>query len=148
MSEFLVNHYNEIKALHLIAIVAWFAALFYLPRLFVYHVDAPVGSAMSETFKVMERRLLKAIMTPAMLATWLFGMLLLSAEPGWMTGGWMHVKLTIVLVLNGFHGFLAVCVKQFAADDRGRSGRFYRVINEIPTVCLIAIIYLAIVKPF
>ena len=148
MSDFLVSHYNEIKSLHLIAIVAWFAALFYLPRLFVYHVDAPIGSDMSETFKVMERRLLKAIMTPAMLATWLFGILLLSAEPSWMTGGWMHIKLTIVLALSGFHGFLAVCVKRFAADNRGWSGRFYRIINEIPTVCLVAIIYLAIVKPF
>lgn len=135
------------KSLHLIAMVAWMAALLYLPRLFVYHAEAPVGSPQSETFKVMERRLLRAIMTPAMIATWLLG-LYLAWQGGFLRSGWLHAKLLIVFGLSAMHGYLSVTVRRFAADANHRSPRFYRFINEIPTVALIAIVLLAVVKPF
>jgi putative membrane protein len=136
-----------LKAFHLIAMVAWMAALFYLPRLFVYHVDAPIGSVQSETFKMMERRLLQAIATPAMLATWLFGLLLATAG-GWFGAGWLSVKLLGVLLLSAFHGCCVGWVRRFASDSNQHSARFYRIANEIPTVLLIAIVLLAVLKPF
>lgn len=139
--------YLWLKALHIIAVIAWMAALLYLPRLFVYHVEAPVGSAQSETFKVMERRLLRAIMTPALLATWGLGLLLVW-QGGWWWSGWLHAKLALVLALSGLHGFLAVCVKRFAADRNTRTSRFYRVLNEGPTVLMILIVILVVLKPF
>lgn len=139
--------YLWIKAAHVASVIAWMAALFYLPRLFVYHVDAPVGSAQSETFKVMERRLLKAIMAPAMAATWIFG--LWAAFAGaWWTDGWLHAKFALVLVLSGFHGACARWTRDFAADRNTRPARFYRIANEVPTVLMLAIVVLVIVKPF
>ncbi|WP_181703449.1 protoporphyrinogen oxidase HemJ [Chthonobacter albigriseus] len=139
--------YAWLKVGHLAALIAWMAALFYLPRLFVYHVDAPVGSAQSETFKVMERRLLKAIMTPAMIATWIFG-LALAWQGGWFSDGWLHGKLALVLALSGFHGACAKWLKDFAADRNTRPGRFYRIANEVPTILMILILILVVVKPF
>ncbi|GLS54017.1 protoporphyrinogen oxidase HemJ [Methylobacterium gregans] len=139
--------YDWIKALHIIALIAWMAAMLYLPRLFVYHAALPPGSeAQSATFKVMERRLLKAIMTPAMIATWVFGLTL-----AWMSGYyaslWLQLKFVLVLAMSGAHGFLARTVKDFAADRNTRGDRFYRVINEVPTLLMIAIVILAVVKP-
>ena len=139
--------YPTLKTLHIVALVAWMAGMFYLPRLFVYHADVPVGSPQSELFKVMERRLLKAIINPAMAATWIFG-LWLAWEIGAFSQGWLHAKLGFVLVLSGLHGFLAGAVRRFADDRNTRPARFYRVINEVPTVCLIAIVALVVFKPF
>ncbi|HTZ77695.1 MAG TPA: protoporphyrinogen oxidase HemJ [Stellaceae bacterium] len=141
--------YPWIKAFHIISVVAWMAGLFYLPRLFVYHADAPKGSQQSETFKTMERRLLRGIMNPAMVATYVFGLTLL-ATPGvvdWHRG-WIHAKLALVLVLTGYHMFLARCRREFAADQNRRPARFYRIINEVPTLLLIGIVILVVVKPF
>jgi putative membrane protein len=139
--------YEWLKALHLVAIISWMAGLLYLPRLFVYHCTAEPGSRQSETFKVMERRLLRFIMNPAMIATWLLG-LWLAWQGGWFAAPWLHAKLALVLALSGFHGLLARSVKDFAADKNRRSPKFYRVINEIPTVLMILIVILAVVKPF
>ena len=139
--------YLWLKSLHIVAVIAWMAALLYLPRLFVYHADVPAGSGRSELFKVMERRLLKAIMTPAMIATWLFG-LGLAWEGGFLMSGWMHAKLALVLVLSGLHGFMAGTVRRFAEDRNMRAARFYRILNEVPTVALIGIVFLVVFKPF
>ena len=137
-----------IKAFHIIAVIAWMAGLLYLPRLFVYHCEARPGSARSEMLKVMERRLLRAIMTPAMAAAFVFGGALL-VEPGvdW-SGGWVHAKLVLVLGLAAMHGMMAKWRRDFAADRRDRSQRFYRIVNEVPTVLMIAIVILVVVKPF
>jgi putative membrane protein len=129
--------------------VAWMAGLLYLPRLYVYHSMAPVESDLSETFKVMERRLLRGIMTPAMLATWVFG-LLLAALPGMIDWrmGWIWVKLALVVGLTVFHIALARWRRNFSVDQNRRSARFFRLINELPTLALIAIVVLVVVKPF
>jgi putative membrane protein len=139
--------YEWIKALHILAIISWMAGMLYLPRLFVYHCDADAGSKQSETFKVMERRLLRAIINPAMIVTWLAGLHLAWAGH-WFSAGWLHGKLLLVVVLSGVHGFFARCVKDFAADRNRRSQKFYRVINEVPTVLMIGIVILVVVKPF
>jgi putative membrane protein len=139
--------YAWVKALHIISVIAWMAGMLYLPRLFVYHAEAPTGSPQSETFKVMERRLLKAIMTPAMIATWIFG-LWLAVEGGWFRSGWLHGKLALVIALSGLHGYLAATIRRFANDANTRNPRFYRVLNEVPTVIMIGIVILVIVKPF
>lgn len=139
--------YLWLKALHVVAVIAWMAGMLYLPRLFVYHCAAPAGSAQSETFKVMERRLLKAIMNPAMIVTWALGLTLL-VQGEWWRAGWMHGKLALVVLLSAAHGFLAARVKDFAADRNQRPARFYRILNEVPTVLMVGIVVLVIVKPF
>jgi putative membrane protein len=139
--------YLWLKALHVIAVISWMAGMLYLPRLFVYHCAAEPGSVQSETFKVMERRLLKAIINPAMIATWLLG-LWLAWSGGWFAAPWLHAKLALVLVLSGLHGFFVRCVRDFAADRNQRSQKFYRIINEVPTLLMIGIVILVIVKPF
>ncbi len=139
--------YPTLKSLHLIALVAWMAGMLYLPRLFVYHAEAEPGSATSATFKVMERRLLKAIINPAMVATWVFG-LALAWELDAFRQGWLHAKLGLVLVLSGLHGYMAGAVKRFAADRNTRPARFYRILNEVPTLLLIGIVILVVFKPF
>ncbi len=141
--------YPWIKALHIVSIVAWMAGLLYLPRLFVYHADVRPGSDASETFKVMERRLLRGIMNPAMIATYLFGILLV-ATPGvvdWARG-WIYIKLAAVVVLTLVHHHLARWRKDFAADANRHPARLYRIVNEIPTVLLILIVVMVVVKPF
>ncbi len=144
--------YQWIKAFHIIAVIAWMAGMLYLPRLFVYHCAAEKGSVQSETFKVMERRLLRGIINPAMVATWLFGLWLAWNGPdsryGWFASGWLDAKLVLVLALSVLHGLLARWRQDFAADSNRHSQGFYRIINEIPTVLLIAIVILAVVKPF
>ena len=141
------DSYLWLKAFHVVAVIAWMAGLLYLPRLFVYHCDAPAGSPQSETFKVMERRLLKAIMNPAMIATWALG-LILAYQGGWFRAGWLHGKLALVLGLSAAHGFLAGRVRRFAEDRNERPARFYRILNEVPTLLMIGIVILVIVKPF
>jgi len=142
-----LDMYEWIKALHVIAVIAWMAGMLYLPRLFVYHCKAEAGSKQSETFKVMELRLLRAIINPAMIVTWLAGLYLAWAGH-WYVAGWFHVKFLLVLLLSGVHGFLARAVRDFAADRNQRSQKFYRIINEVPTVLMIAIVILVVVKPF
>jgi putative membrane protein len=139
--------YEWIKALHVIAVIAWMAGMLYLPRLFVYHCGAETGSRQSETFKLMERRLLKAIINPAMIVTWLAGLYLAWAGH-WLSAGWLHGKFLLVVMLSGVHGFFSRCVKDFAADRNLRSQKFYRIINEVPTVLMIGIVILVVVKPF
>ena len=139
--------YLWIKAFHVIAIIAWMAGMLYLPRLFVYHSETQKGSIQSDTFKIMERRLLKAIINPAMIVAWVLGFYLVW-DGGWYTSGWLHAKVLLVLILSGFHGFLSRLVKDFAADRNTRPARFYRMINEVPTVLMIGIVILVIVKPF
>jgi putative membrane protein len=145
----LAPFYSVIKAFHIISVVAWMAGLLYLPRLFVYHADAPAGSPMAETFKVMERRLLRGIMNPAMIGAYIFGLALL-ATPGiidWRRG-WIYAKLALVAALTAFHHLLGLWRKDFAADRNRRPARFYRMVNELPTLALIAIVLLVVVKPF
>jgi putative membrane protein len=139
--------YEWIKALHVIAVISWMAGMLYLPRLFVYHCEAEVGSKQSETFKVMERRLLKVIINPAMIVTWLAG-LYLAWSGHWFSAGWLNAKLALVILLSGVHGFFSRCVKDFAGDRNPRSQKFYRIINEVPTALMIIIVILVVVKPF
>ncbi len=150
MTDFILSHYSWIKALHVIAVISWMAGMLYLPRLFVYHAGAPKGGELSETLKIMEYRLLKFIINPAMIATFVFGGLMLWANwEGLMTGqGWMHAKILFVLLLTGVHGMLAGARKKFARDANTRPAKFYRILNEGPTLLMIAIVILVIVKPF
>jgi putative membrane protein len=139
--------YEWIKAVHILAVISWMAGMLYLPRLMVYHVDAAPGSVQSETFKIMERRLLKGIMNPAMIVTWVLG-LYLAWDAFGFRGGWLHGKILLVVLLSGIHGYLAGRVRRFAEDRNDKSGRFYRVINEVPALLLVGIVILVVVKPF
>jgi protoporphyrinogen IX oxidase len=139
--------YVWLKAFHVIAIIAWMAGMLYLPRLFVYHCEAEPRSKQSETFKVMERRLLHVIVTPAMAVSWVLGLWLAWAG-GFYAAGWLHAKVLLVLALSALHGFFVRCVREFARDRNRFSQRFYRIINEVPAVLMVAIVILAVVKPF
>jgi putative membrane protein len=139
--------YLWLKAFHIAAMVAWMAALLYLPRLFVYHSEAPGGSELACTLSVMEQRLLRVIMTPAMLVTWGLG-LWLAWEGGFLRSGWLHAKFALVLVLSGLHGYLAAATRKFAQDRNTHSARHWRLINEVPFVILLVIVILVVVKPF
>jgi protoporphyrinogen IX oxidase len=145
-----MDWYSIIKAFHIIAIIAWMAGLLYLPRLYVYHAGAKTGSELSETLKIMEERLLRVIMNPAMAATWILGLVLVFAfnTIDIRTAGWLHAKLLLVVLLSGFHGAMARWRKDFAADRNTRSARFYRIANELPTVLMIAIVVLVVTRPF
>ena len=138
-----------VKALHVISVIAWMAGLLYLPRLFVYHVDAEAGSAQSEIFKVMERRLLRAIMTPAMAGAFVFGGLLLAnLDAAEWTSGWLIVKLAAVLGLGALHGQMGHWRRDFENDTNRRSAKFYRYANEAPTILMVIIVIMAVVRPF
>ena len=142
--------YPWVRSLHVMSVIAWMAALFYLPRLFVYHCSLVRGSTESERFKVMERRLQKQIMLPAMIATWGFGALLV-LTPGivdWKHDGWWHVKLLMVILMSGFHGACSKWRRMFMEDRNQKSERFYRLANEVPTVLMVIIVIMVIVKPF
>ena len=139
--------YEWLKAFHIIAVIAWMAGMLYLPRLFVYHAEAQRGSIQSETFKIMEKRLLRLIINPAMIVTWLLG-LWLAWYGGWFAAPWLHAKLALVIGLSAVHGMLSRYVKDFAADRNRKSQKFYRIINEVPTALMILIVLLAVVKPF
>ena len=136
-----------IKALHIVAVIAWMAGMLYLPRLFVYHAEAPKRSPMSETFKVMERRLLKVIINPAMIVVFASGLALAYLTGDW-EAQWLQAKVVLVLGLAGLHGYFARCVRVFAADANRRAARYFRVVNEAPTVLMIVIVVLAVLKPF
>jgi protoporphyrinogen IX oxidase len=139
--------YLWLKALHVIAVIAWMASLLYLPRLMVYNCGAEPGSKQSETFKIMEQRLLRFIATPAMIATWLFGIVLMLQGEHYREG-WMQAKFVLVLALSALHGLNAKWTKDFAADRNRRPARFYRIMNEVPALLMVAIVVLVVVKPF
>jgi putative membrane protein len=143
---FVTAWYPWIKAVHVIGVIAWMAGLLYLPRLFVYHCDATAGSAQSETFKVMERRLLRAIMNPAMVVVWVMGLLMLSVQDWGQY--WLHAKLVLVAAMSWMHHVFARWHKEFVADRNRHPARIYRLANEVPTVLLIAIVIVVVVKPF
>ena len=140
--------YLWVKALHVISIIAWMAGLLYLPRLYVYHAMVEQGSARAETFELMERRLLKAIMNPAMIASFIFGFWLVLINPDLLQQGWFHAKLLLVFLMAGCHGIFGRMRRQLADGTTNRSDRYYRYWNEAPTVLMIAIVILAIVQPF
>ena len=144
------NLYLWIKALHIISVISWMAGMLYLPRLFVYHADQAKGSDASEMLKVMERKLLRFIINPAMILTWIFGvwLIVLTGYGGPGTGGWMHAKLVLLLGMQVTHAFLAKTRRHFAIDANTRSAKFYRYINEVPTLLFIVIVFLVVLKPF
>ena len=139
--------YPWIKALHIIAVIAWMAGMLYLPRLFVYHCETQPGSSESERFKIMERRLLRAIVNPAMIAAWAFGIWLAFLGDVW-SDGWFHAKVTLLVAMQIVHACFARWRRQFANDGNRHPARFYRIMNEVPTLLLIGIVILAVVKPF
>ena len=141
--------YEWLKAFHVIAVIAWMAGMLYLPRLFVYHCEAEPGSKQSETFKVMERRLLRAIMNPAMILAWILGLAML-ATPGAinLASGWVHLKLLMVVGLTAMHMAMSAWRKSFERDERKHSTLFYRYMNEVPTVMMIVIVIMVVAKPF
>jgi putative membrane protein len=145
-----MDWYSVVKALHIIAVISWMAGMLYLPRLYVYHAGAQPGSELSETLKVMEERLLRIIIAPAMGATWVLGLILVFAfnVVDIRTDGWLHAKLLLVVIMSGFHGVLSRWRRDFAADRNTRSARFYRIANEVPTVLMVVIVILAVTKPF
>ena len=151
MTDFLLNAYPWIKTLHILSVISWMAAMLYLPRLFVYHAsEAKPGDKMSETFKIMERRLLRGIMTPAMIATWVFGLAMV-ATPGiidFQSDIWFYVKLLSIISMTGVHMWLAKQRRRFAEDANIYSGRTYRIINEVPAVLMIIVVVMVIVRPF
>jgi putative membrane protein len=149
MLDVLNPYYLWIKAFHVIAVIAWMAGMLYLPRLFVYHAEVPPASPEAAKFKVMERRLLNAIMKPAISATWLLGLTLaLTPASGGFSQGWLHAKLGLVIGMSALHGFFAKCQRDFAKDANRYSSRFYRIWNEIPAVLMVFIVILVVVKPF
>jgi protoporphyrinogen IX oxidase len=143
----LADYIPWILAFHIIAVMTWMAGMLYLPRLFVYHTQTKPGSESSERFKVMERKLLRGIVNPTMVAVWILGPVL-----AWLTGAyldlWLQIKFVLVIILSGIHGFLVRCWRDFAADRNTRSERFYRILNEIPAVLMVLIVILVVVKPF
>lgn len=143
----LTPYYLWIKALHIIAVIAWMAGMLYLPRLFVYHCEVEPGSAESERFKRMEERLLRIIINPSMIAVWVLGLVLVFLGRYW-GDAWFHAKFLLVILLSGFHGFLSRRRRDFAKDANTCSQHFYRMINEVPAILMVAIVILVVVKPF
>ena len=139
--------YEWIKAFHIMAVIAWMAGMLYLPRLFVYHAEAEVGSRQSETFKVMERRLLRGIINPSMIVVWVLGLYMAWDAP-WYDELWLQLKVVCVLIMSALHGFLTRWMKDFAADRNTHSAKFYRIINEVPAVLVVVIVLLVVLKPF
>lgn len=149
MMDWLVPFYAWIKALHIAAVISWMAGMFYLPRLFVYHAErADLGSELDQTFQVMEEKLLRVIMTPAMVVTWLAGLTLIAMGMFDWGSVWSWIKLAAVVAMSGFHGWLSARRKEFAVGANTRSGRAYRLANEVPTVLMLIIVVMVIVRPF
>ncbi len=147
MAGFLGEAYLWVKALHIIAVIAWMAGMLYLPRIYVYHCEAAAGSAQSETFKVMERRLLRAIIDPAMIAAWVLGFMLVAHLDLWGEG-WMHGKFALLVAMQLIHAAFARWRRHFAADANRHAARFYRIVNEVPTVLMIGVVLLVVLRPF
>lgn len=147
MTEFLANYYLWFLSLHIMAVISWMAGMFYMPRLFVYHTRLEVGTDASEMFKEMERKLIRMIINPAMTVAWIAGLCLAFGQDVW-GDHWFHLKFLMVILMSGFHGFLSRWRRQFADDENNHSEKFFRQVNEIPTVLMIAIVLLVILKPF
>ncbi len=149
MLDFLSAYYDWIKAIHIMAVISWMAGMFYLPRLFVYHAErAEVGSELDQTFQIMEEKLLRVIINPAMIVTWVAGLLMLSMGAFDWGSVWSWAKIVAVLMMSGFHGWLSKRRKEFAVGANTRSGRVYRLANEVPTVLMVVIVVAVIVRPF
>lgn len=148
MAEFLLGIYPWIKSLHLIMVIAWMAGMMYLPRLFVYHHQAKKGGEAEGYFVQMERRLLKGIINPSMIAVWLLGVAMLIANPAILAAGWFHLKFAAVLLISGVHGYYASARRKFEAGERPRTEKFWRIMNEVPFLAMIVIVVMVIVKPF
>ncbi|MEM8936947.1 MAG: protoporphyrinogen oxidase HemJ [Pseudomonadota bacterium] len=148
MATFLAGGYLWFKALHILSVIAWMAAMMYLPRLFIYHFQAEKGGEAEQLFVAMERRLLKGIMTPAMIATWVFALLMVAAQPGLFAAGWFHAKVLLAFAISGIHGFYIVAQRDFESGVRPRSQKFWRLMNEAPFLLLIGIVLLVVLKPF
>lgn len=148
MAEFLAGIYLWIKAVHLIAVIGWMAGMMYLPRLFVYHHQSQKGGEAEGLFIQMQRRLLKGIINPTMIAVWILGILMLIANPEILSSRWFHVKLALVVGISGIHGFYASARRKFEAGERPRTEKFWRAMNEVPFIMLIIIVVMVIVKPF
>lgn len=150
MIDFFLEYFLWMKSLHIMSVIAWMAGMFYLPRLYVYHAEnGPVGSEMSETFKVMERKLLRAIINPAMISTWVFGLIMVFT-PGVIDWGeiWPWVKAIMVILMSAYHGWLAARRKDFERDKNTRDGRHYRLMNEVPTVLMVVTVLMVELQPF
>lgn len=148
MVDFVLEYYLAFKAAHIIAVISWMAGMLYLPRLFVYHTRVQPGSEAYELFKIMEVKLLRIIINPAMIVSWVLGGLMLYANPELMTEGWMHAKLTLLIVMQLAHAYMSRCRKAFVRGDNKHSEKFYRYFNEVPTVLMIGIVVLAVAKAF
>ena len=148
VSEFLFSYYPWLRALHILAVIAWMAGMLYLPRLFVYHMTAAPGGEAEEMLKAQERRLLKVITNPAMIAAWVLGALMLAANPPLFTERWLYAKLVLVVAMSGLHGFYASNQKKFARGERPRTERFWRLVNEIPALLAVLIVIFVVVEPF
>ena len=141
-------YYDIIKALHILSVISWMVGLLYLPRLFVYHADAETGTVLAETFKVMERRLLKAIMTPAMIASFIFGIWMIALNHGLVFETWFQFKFVSVLAMAGCHGKFSKMRRLLENDVQPLSSKAYRIWNEVPTILMIIIVFMAVLKPF
>ncbi len=149
MQDFLNMHYEWLRAIHIIAVISWMAGMLYLPRLFVYHADAQIGSEMSETFKIMERKLLRIIINPAMIIAWVLGLLMFHARADlFMLQPWMHVKLLFVVLMTVMQHVYVRHVKSFALDKNVKSTKYFRIINEVPAIFMIIIVIMVVVEPF
>lgn len=148
MIEFLQEYYYWILSLHIISVISWMAGMFYLPRLFVYHTRLEIGSDASEMFKEMERKLMRIIINPAMTASWIFGLAMSFGQDSWHAGGWFYVKFAAVLVLSGFHGFLSRWRKDFEKDQNKHTEKYFRMMNEVPTILMMIVVFMVILKPF
>ena len=148
MQDTLLNNYEWLRALHIIAVISWMAGMLYLPRLFVYHVEAEKNSVQSETFKIMEKRLMRFIMAPASILSWVFGGLMLWANMDLLSQPWMHAKLACVVLMTVVHHLYMIWRKKFERDENIKSAKFFRVLNEVPTVLMIIIVIMAVVQPF
>ena len=143
-----MDTYLIYKSLHLISVISWMAGLLYLPRIFVYHSENDQIGSISKVFKTMERKLYFFIMYPAMILSWLFALIMLHKNSSLLSFGWMHMKIILVIFLTAYHFYLGSCLKKFKNDNNSKSSRFFRITNEIPTILLILIVFLAILKPF
>jgi len=147
MADFIFEHYFWVKSFHIISIIAWMAGMLYLPRLYVYHAAAAKGSELSETLKVMERRLLRIIINPAMIAAWAFGIMMITVNQELLQMGWLHVKFACLIAMQVMHALLARWRRHFANDANRHSVKFYRIVNEVPTALMIVIVIMAVAKP-
>lgn len=147
MTDFFTEYYLWFLSLHIIAVISWMAGMFYMPRLFVYHTRLDVGSDASEMFKEMELKLIRIIINPAMVFAWIFGLSLAFGQNLWFSH-WFQIKFFMVILMSGFHGYLSIWRRQFVRDENIHSENFYRKVNEIPTIIMIFIVLLVILKPF